>query len=50
MDKCPWKSCDKPWSEHKGLERVVHHERAEAEKGCTCPILRVGDYCPIHGG
>lgn len=50
MNKCPLKSCKKPYDEHEGIERIVHYEKAEAEKGCRCPILKVGDYCPVHGG
>lgn len=30
------------------MRRLVEVDRAE--KVCRCPILKVGDYCPVHGG
>lgn len=30
-NKCPSKTCEKPWSEHEGVEKIVHAERAEKE-------------------
>lgn len=58
-NKCPWNECDKPWTEHEGIAKIVHAEKAEYSarpktpgrpNGCRCPILRVGDFCPVHGG
>lgn len=49
-DKCPWGQCDKPWSKHVGLEKVVHSEKADSRK-CICPVLRpTPGGCPVHGG
>lgn len=43
MDKCPWPECDKPWSEHGGIEKIVHSEKPRgfgSNGGVQCDTRR----------
>lgn len=50
MDRCPWSKCEKPWSEHRGLERVVHPENGEREQIAAGARTNGGVLCDTRSG